>query len=64
MWHCPPPQWVGSIDLGVNELADGNVIIKPTISLPEEEAEVSGVLWYAVVCCVTYCFIMLYFPCG
>ena len=35
-------QWVGSIDLGVNELADANVIVKPELSMPEQESEVSA----------------------
>ncbi|CAG5122380.1 unnamed protein product [Candidula unifasciata] len=32
--------WVGSIDLTLNEHADGNVIVKSECSLPEQEADV------------------------
>ncbi|GFO36533.1 dihydropteridine reductase [Plakobranchus ocellatus] len=34
--------WVGSIDLAVNESADANVIVKPELSMPEQESEVSS----------------------
>ena len=35
-------QWVGSIDLAVNEQADANVIVRPELSMPEQESEVSS----------------------
>ncbi|XP_012941403.1 dihydropteridine reductase [Aplysia californica] len=34
--------WVGSIDLAVNEQADANVIVKPEMSLPEQEADINS----------------------
>ncbi|GFR76548.1 dihydropteridine reductase [Elysia marginata] len=34
--------WVGSIDLSVNEQADANVIVKPELTMPEQESEVSS----------------------
>ncbi|KAK3776105.1 hypothetical protein RRG08_046772 [Elysia crispata] len=34
--------WVGSIDLAVNEQADANVIVRPELSMPEQESEVSS----------------------
>jgi len=34
--------WVGSIDLHVNEQADGNVIVKADLGLPEQEADVNS----------------------
>lgn len=33
--------WVGSIDLSLNEQADANIIVKPELSMPEQESEVS-----------------------
>lgn len=35
-------QWVGSIDLGVNEQADANVLVKPDTSMPEQESDVTS----------------------
>ena len=34
-------QWVGSLDLVPNELADGNVIVKPGDSWTEQEEEIA-----------------------